>query len=159
MTDVPFKDRRGGPREGSGRKIKVGGAYTPIVEKYILADGSAPLPEKLTKKEFQLSSHTSGKGSLADSSPKFFLESVDLVPTASELKQLALGTLKQVMERSPSDQARVGAAREVLTRADLETAPHGKKASQKARASEVAMEGGKFSPPSQPASAAKAAVN
>ena len=157
MTDKP-KGQHGGPREGGGRPRKLGAAFR-IADKYIAADGTAPLPKWEAPESPEASPATERKGKrvreLEDLLARFMGETLSPVATATELKELALGTLKNIMERSPSDQARVGAAREVLNRADLETVPKGKKAAAKATAEEKAKEGGKFAPPPQPKTADK----
>lgn len=155
--DKPQKKQHGGPREGGGRPKVLGAAYR-IADKYIAADGSKPSGKELPT-EIPEAAEFDRKGKrvreLEDLLARFIGETMSPVGTASELRELALGTLKNVMERSPSDQARVGAAREVLSRADLETVPKGKKAASKAMAEEKAKEGGKFAPPSQPKAAEK----
>jgi hypothetical protein len=74
---------------------------------------------------------------------------------ASDLKELALCTLRQIMEISPSDSSRVAAAKEVFVRADKEElagTPEGKKAQAKQSAEALMSGGGKFSAPSSPPS-------
>jgi hypothetical protein len=74
---------------------------------------------------------------------------------ASDLKELALCTLRQIMEISPSDSSRVAAAKEVFVRADKEEmagSPEGKKAQAKQSAEALMSGGGKFSAPSSPPS-------
>jgi hypothetical protein len=67
--------------------------------------------------------------------------------SASEIENLALSTLKHIMEHSPQDGARVSAAREILVRARQEKVAGGllgKKEQQRARAAELGKPGGRF---------------
>jgi hypothetical protein len=70
---------------------------------------------------------------------------------ASDFTGLALRALEQILRFSQNDGARVAAAKEVLSRADAETAaPEGKKAQAKEASDRLLSEGGRFSAPPPP---------
>ena len=114
---------RGGPRKGAGRKPR----GTP-------ADARPKVPKPVRA------------ASEAPSGP-VALEQVEAVSA------LALATLEQVMTTSPSDAARVSAARELRAWREAEREAQGvggKKAQAKAKAEAQAKGGGRFAPPSGP---------
>lgn len=76
-------------------------------------------------------------------------------PNPEDVDALAMRTLRDVMEKSPSDAARVSAAKEwrVLREAQREAqGVNGKKAQAKAKAEAHVAGGGRFAPPSAPSS-------
>ena len=114
---------RGGPRKGAGRKPQ----GTPAE-----ARPKAPKPVRAA--------------SVAKGGPV----GLEQVEAASAL---ALATLEQVMQSSPSDAARVSAARELRAWREAEREAQGiggKKAQAQAKAEAQAKGGGRFAPPSAP---------
>jgi hypothetical protein len=119
---------RGGPRPNAGRKRIPGAVEIAAVEAEALGIVAAEIVGRIGSDEpFK----------------------------ASDLKGLALKALKQIIEASPSDSARVAAIKEAHSRIDKEEmagTPEGKKAQAKQSAEALMSGGGKFSAPSSPPS-------
>jgi len=137
----------GGPRPGAGRKPKPGA----VLVKAAPVKAKAEQPE-VPKKE-----------TVIPASLRSAIEAVlptlddEAEPTVEELEALAKKAMRQVLQYSMQDAARVSAARMVRDWADAEreraaeaNSVTGKKAAAQAAAQDHAAAGGKFAPPPAP---------
>jgi len=156
---------RGGFRPGAGRKRSLGAVEIEAardqkpetaIRKAARAGGkveAVQIGEALGWAPDEVAEAIRPGSGAAVTSDAMAADELPLPETAESMRGVALATLRSVMKNSPSDPARVSAAKEVLARADAErelAGMGGKKGAQKAAAEARVSSGGKFSPPPAP---------
>lgn len=154
----------GGARKGAGRPRKASAAIVAQVEAALPSDAdqikraarsggrdeAIRAGQALGWGEDEICALTGYKPIVEKRAP---LATAEEPKTATELKGFCLAALKQIVEHSQSDSARVQAVKELHSRIDAEAAATGlggKKGAQKAAAEARVAAGGKFAPPQAP---------